>query len=64
MTKKYFKHLKTNKTYLVIDDEVVNATNKNDGQKMVIYFGRNREDTSNDVFVREYSEFHEKFKHT
>lgn len=53
-----FRNKKTGKVYYHLG-EVVNATNENDGQKMVIY----REKTNCDsyTFVREKSEFFEKF---
>jgi len=53
--KKEVVHKKTGNKYIVLSDTIINCTNKDDGQRMVLY-------TRNDMlFVREYSEFREKF---
>lgn len=48
-------HLKSKKIYEVLG-EVINCTNENDGQVMVHYTNGNKN------FVREKTEFSEKFK--
>ena len=55
-------HIKTGNKYFVINDGIINATNANDGQLMVLYSGKRRGSDSMGVFVRERSEFLEKFK--
>ena len=55
---KSYKHLKTGNIYTAYDKKIINATNgENDGQIMVLYFNQDGEH-----FVREESEFNEKFK--
>lgn len=54
-----FKHKKSGKFYTVLGT-VINATNSNDGQKMILYtgedlFGKYR------LFVRDRAEFFNKF---
>jgi len=53
---KQFKNIKTGRVYYVIDDNVVNATNRDDGKRMVLY-ARDKQ-----WFVREYEEFNQKFE--
>jgi len=48
-------HLKTGNTYYVLDN-VLNCTNKSDGQKMVLYTD------GTTLFVREKEEFWNKFE--
>lgn len=48
-------HNKTGKVYTVLSDYVINCTNINDGQRMVLY----RDETL--IFIREYNEFTDKF---
>jgi len=60
MTEKYI-HLKSGRHYSVEFKHIINATNENDGQRMVLYTGR-RKDGSHGTFVREYKEFMNKFK--
>ena len=55
-------HIKSGKTYDVLDFEVINGTNENDGQVMVLYRGPKKDGRGNGLFVREISEFHEKFR--
>ena len=59
MSSKKFKHLKTGNIYEMIRDDVINCTNINDDQIMVLYKNDNYPDK---IFVREKSEFYEKFK--
>ena len=51
-------HKKTGDTYYVVSDSVINATNSNDGQMMVLYKNQNGK-----LFVRETNEFRQKFEH-
>ena len=53
-----YQHIKSGRTYYVISTNVINATNSNEGTVMVLYKG----DNSDTLYVREYSEFNEKFK--
>lgn len=55
-------HIKTGRIYTVISTNIINATNKNDGEIMVLYKGLKSDKTGGDMFVREYNEFYEKFK--
>lgn len=50
-----FQTFKTGNIYTVIDDSVKNCTNTVDGQRMVLY------ERGNQIYVREYFEFFEKF---
>ncbi len=59
MKEKPFKHLKTGNIYYVIRDDVINCTNANDDQIMVMY---RRDDLPDKVFVREKNEFFQKFE--
>jgi len=54
-----YEHLKTGNTYKVYEEYIINATNKVDGQRMVLYA---REDGKGAMYVREYDEFMEKFE--
>lgn len=54
-----YKHNKTNEIYDVVNTNVINATNgEQDQQKMVMYYPVLDQDK---IFVREKSEFFEKF---
>ena len=58
-----YKHKKTGKLYQVADTdtmglEVINTTNAQDGQEMVMYLDPKK---PNKIFVREKKEFNEKF---
>lgn len=53
---KFAKHNKTGNTYLIISMEIINATNSNDGQQMVLY-----SNLTSQLFVREKVEFLNKF---
>ncbi len=55
---KLFTHLKTGNTYEMVRDDVINCTNANDNQVMVLY---KRPDLPDMIFVREKDEFYEKF---
>jgi hypothetical protein len=50
------RHLKSGKTYTIVNDSVINATNKNNDELMVLYTDDTR------FFVRECEEFFEKFE--
>lgn len=52
----WVKNKKNGKIYLVIDRDVVNATNSQDGQRMILYI-----DENGDYYVREFEEFYNKF---
>lgn len=54
---KLFSHLASGKSYLLIIEGIVNATNSAKGEKVVIY--QNKE---GEVFVREQKEFYQKFE--
>jgi hypothetical protein len=56
------RHKKTGNKYLIINDNVINATNINDGQLMILYCGKRKNSDSIEIFVRERLEFLEKFK--
>lgn len=53
------KNKKTGDLYEIINDWVINATNKDDGKRMVLYKSATQYDQS---FIREYDEFWEKFE--
>jgi len=53
---KDYKHKKTGKIYKVSSFSVINATNENVGEQMVLYH------CPGQYFVREYNEFMEKFE--
>ncbi len=54
-----FRHIKTGNTYFMIRDDVINCTNANDHQIMVLY---ERPDFPELIFVREKEEFYKKFE--
>lgn len=54
----WYKNKKNNEKYMVVRSDVINTTNSNDGEKMVLYSKRGI------VFVRNYDEFIEKFEAT
>jgi len=54
-----YKHIKSGKLYTVLGI-IINATNSNDGQKMVLYAGSDLFGTHR-LFVRDKTEFFEKF---
>ena len=59
MYSKKFRHLKTGNIYEMVRDDVINATNANSEQIMVLY----KSDLHRGkLFVREKNEFYEKFK--
>lgn len=60
MTKKCI-HIKTGNTYEMLRDDVINCTNANDHQTMVLY---KRPEFPELIFVREKEEFFQKFKLT
>lgn len=57
-----YQHIKTGRLYMVINQNVINATNSDDGTRMVLYSGLKRNNLGCGLFVREFNEFHEKFK--
>lgn len=57
---KIVRHHKSNRFYLKLF-KVINATNVNDGQQMILYFGKRRDKSGYGFFVREINEFKEKF---
>ena len=57
-----YKNIKTGKIYDVVSEDTINATNAQDGQRMVAYIGDKMDGSGKKaVYVREYDEFHEKF---
>ncbi len=54
-----YKHLKTGNIYYLLRDDVINCTNANDHQTMVLY---KRDGYPDLIFVREKEEFFEKFE--
>lgn len=54
-----FKHLKTGNMYEMIREDVINCTNANDHQIMVLY---KRDGYPDLIFVREKQEFYQKFQ--
>ena len=52
-----YKHRKSGEIYIVLDISVMNATNKQAGQPMVLY-----QNEDGDKFVREHREFYNKFE--
>ena len=59
MYSKRYKNKKKGTFYVLINDNVINCTNANDGQIMVMY---KSEDNPDLVFVREKEEFFIKFE--
>jgi len=55
-------HKKSGRQYSIIFSGVINATNAQDGQEMVVYMGKTKDEKSVRVFVREEKEFEEKFE--
>lgn len=58
MSSKKFRNIKNGNIYDVIREDVINCTNANDGDVMVLYRNENYPDK---IFVREKSEFYVKF---
>jgi len=54
-----YRNIKNQKLYKIIDTVVINVTNDNDGQHMVLY-----KDERGCKYVREYEEFFKKFTKT
>lgn len=59
MSSKKFRNKKNGNIYDVIREDIINCTNENDGQIMVMYKNDNYPDK---IFVREKSEFYIKFE--
>lgn len=59
MSFRKFRNIKNGNIYEVIREDVINCTNANDNQIMVMYKNDNYPDK---VFVREKSEFYIKFE--
>ena len=57
-----YRNLKNGKVYEVVSFDVINKTNEQDGQKMVVYIGDKGDGSGNKgIFVREIKEFESKF---
>jgi hypothetical protein len=54
---KLFKNIKTGDTYLAEEVIIINTTNSEDGQEMILYCN-----PESQWFVREITEFYKKFK--
>lgn len=52
-----YRHRKSGDIYLVLDISVMNATNKQAGQPMVLY-----QNEDGEKFVRKHTEFYNKFE--
>lgn len=61
MIPKIYVHTKTGNKYLVIHRELVNSTNAQDGQRMVLYTAQNTDQGHGPWYVREEAEFDLKF---
>ena len=59
MSSKKYRNIKNGNIYEVIRDDVINCTNANDNQIMVLYKSEEHPDL---LFVREISEFNIKFE--
>ena len=59
MSSKKYRNIKNGNLYEVIREDVINCTNANDGQVMVMYKSTEHPEL---LFVREKSEFHIKFE--
>lgn len=59
MSSKKFRNKKNGNIYDVIREDVINCTNANDGEIMVLYKNDNSPDK---IFVRERNEFYIKFE--
>ncbi len=57
-----YKHLKSGRTYEVLKIGIINATNAQDGETMVLYEGEEIDGAGIGTFVREISEFTKKFE--
>ena len=55
-----YLHIKSGRIYDVLSTNIINGTNKDDGDVMVLYEGEKR-DGGKAQFVREITEFNEKF---
>lgn len=60
MNNKLYKNKKTDRVYEILNDTVFNATNAQNGQRMILYKLVNM--NTNMIFVREKEEFFEKFE--
>lgn len=56
---KKYRNKKNGKTYISLREDIINATNKDDGKIMVLYYP---EDKPQMHFVRELDEFKVKFE--
>lgn len=54
-----YRNIKNGKTYTLLNDQVINCTNKDDGKIMALY---TCEDNKDKLFVREMEEFLIKFE--
>lgn len=58
MSFKKFRNIKNGNTYYLLRDDIINCTNANDNQIMVLYKSLDHKDM---LFVREKVEFYNKF---
>ena len=56
-----YQNIKSGKLYTVLSFDIINATNKDDGERMVLYEGERKNSTDIAQFVRNYDEFMIKF---
>ena len=59
MSSKKCKNLKNGNIYEIIREDIINCTNSNDGELMVMYKNDKFPDK---IFVREKTEFYQKFE--
>jgi hypothetical protein len=59
MKPQHYKNIKNGKTYTLLNNDVINCTNKDDGKIMALY---TCEDSKDKLFVREMDEFLLKFE--
>jgi hypothetical protein len=57
-----YRHKKSGRIYEVISESIINATNDQDGQNMIMYIGEKKDGSGKGIFVRESSEFFDKFE--
>lgn len=57
-----YRHLKTGNLYVVERQPILNATNAQSGQRMVLYRRHGAEAAGGNWFVREENEFSAKFE--
>lgn len=62
MTPKVYIHLKTGNEYIVLHRGIINATNAQSGERMVLYTPYTHNPLHEPWYVRVESEFDQKFK--